>query len=296
MPSGPAYVRLKKSVQEAGLCTVCEQARCPNLGECWQDGTATLMLLGDTCTRSCRFCAVRSGDPGGAIDRGEPAKAARAVEQMALDHVVLTMVCRDDLADGGAAHLIETVRQVRLRDPAASVEVLAGDFAGDRGQVSAVVQGARPEVYAHNAEVVPALQRAMRDARCSWQRSLDTLRWARQEGARMTKSSLMVGCGESDEQLLDAMRELRAAGVGLLTLGQYLRPTPRHAPVVRYVEPERFRAYRQAALAMGFAGVASGPLVRSSYRAHRLYAGRLTRGRGDPAGADRAGGVLEPAG
>jgi lipoic acid synthetase len=301
MPSGPRYARLKKSVHEAGLCTVCEQARCPNLGECWQAGTATLMLLGNTCTRSCRFCAVRSGDPGGAVDPQEPVKAARAVERMGLDHVVLTMVTRDDLPDGGAAHLIETVRQVRLRDGRVSVEVLASDFAGSRQQVNAVVKRARPEVYAHNVEVVPALQRAMRDARCSWQRSLESLRWARQAGARVTKSSLMVGCGETDEQLFDAMHELRRAGVGLLTIGQYLRPGPRHARVVRYVKPERFQAFRQAALGMGFEGVAAGPLVRSSYRAHQLYGERLARGRAAPVGGDRVGGdrvdgLLEPAG
>ncbi len=296
MPSGPAVVRLQRSLRRAGLSTVCQQARCPNLGDCWGAGTATLLLLGATCTRSCRFCAVGSGHPNGKTEPKEPVEAARTVEAMGLGHVVLTVVTRDDLPDGGACHLIETVRQVRRRCPSISVEMLVSDFAGRREPVTEVVRQARPDVYAHNAEVVPTLQRTMRDARCSWQRSLDSLRWAKQAGATVTKSSLMVGCGETDQQLLDAMGELREAGVALLTLGQYLRPTSKHAPVARYVPPEGFEQYRRAALGMGFQAVAAGPLVRSSYHAHRLYKERFAQERGDPAGGVGADSLLSPAG
>ena len=270
-PTGERYARLRDTLEELGLHTVCEQACCPNLGECWQQGTATLMLLGDTCTRGCRFCAVQAGDPGGRVDGDEPEKAALAVERMALDYVVLTMVNRDDLSDGGAAQVVDTIRRIRQRVDSIKVEALVGDFAGRHRDVLTVVEKGRPDVYAHNAEVVPALQRSMRDARCSWERSLKTLRWARQAGAPVTKSSLMVGCGETEQQVLDAMLKLREAGVQLLTIGQYLRPSRRHAPVTRYLQPSEFDAYGDAGLRMGFGFVASGPLVRSSYRAAEVF-------------------------
>ncbi len=267
IPGGQTHAHLRQTFRRLDLNTVCQEARCPNLGECWRRGTATLMLLGSTCTRSCRFCGVSSGHPRGARDEREPDNVARAVEQMGLAHVVLTMVNRDDLEDGGAAHVAATVQRVRARSPHVSVETLVGDFGGDLGHLRTVVWDGRPDVFAHNAEVVPQLQRTMRDVRCSFERSIQVLSWARQLGAKVTKSSLMVGCGETPAQVREAMRVLRAAGVDLLTIGQYLRPSQKHAPVARYVEPSEFNAYRQTGLAMGFRHVAAGPLVRSSYRA-----------------------------
>lgn len=271
MPGGEQHARLKESFRRLDLHTVCEEARCPNVGECWREGTATLMILGDTCTRGCRFCAVKSGDPGGFTDPREPEHVARALSQMDLAYVVLTMVDRDDLDDGGAAHLARTIQRIRALCPKLLVEALVGDFAGQRRDVETAVREGAPDVYAHNVEVVPSLQRKMRDARCSFERSLETLRWARAAGARVTKSSLMVGCGETEAEVIDAMAQLRSADVDVLTIGQYLRPTPKHAELVRYVEPAEFERYREAGLRMGFSFVASGPLVRSSYRAAEAF-------------------------
>jgi len=269
--SGERYARLKALFYKYNLHTVCQEARCPNQGECWQHGTATLMLLGDVCTRGCRFCAVQSGNPAGVIDSEEPQNIARAVGQMDLSYVVLTMVNRDDLPDGGAAHIAETVQRIRSQNSSIRVEALVGDFAGNQPDVFTVVQKGAPDVYAHNVEVVPRLQRVMRDSRCNWNRSIDSLIWAREAGARHTKSSLMVGCGETKEEVLDAMRKLRAAGVDLLTIGQYLRPTQKHAQVVSYLHPDEFGVYREAGLEMGFRYVMSGPLVRSSYKANQIF-------------------------
>ncbi len=271
MPGGENHARLKDSFRRLDLHTVCEEARCPNIGECWREGTATLMILGDTCTRGCRFCAVTSGDPGGLVDPREPEHVARALSQMELAYVVLTMVDRDDLDDGGAAHVARTVKRIREHSPKLLLETLVGDFAGRRRDVETVVRDGAPDVYAHNVEVVPSLQRKMRDARCSFERSLETLRWARAAGARVTKSSLMVGCGETEAEVIEAMAQLRTAEVDVLTIGQYLRPTPKHAEIVRYVEPAEFERYREAGLGLGFKYVASGPLVRSSYRAAEAF-------------------------
>lgn len=278
---GDRYVALRRRFAELGLHTVCEEARCPNVAECWGEGTATLMLLGDTCTRGCRFCAVTSGNPGGVVDTDEPERVARALGEMELAYVVLTMVDRDDLADGGASHVARTLREIRAHCPDMLVETLVGDFAGHRDDVTRLIEDGRPDVFAHNVEVVPRLQRQMRDARCSWERSTDVLRWARAAGARVTKSSLMVGCGETDAEVLEALAALRAAQIDVVTIGQYLRPTPKHAPVERFVEPATFEAYRSAGLALGFAFVASGPLVRSSYRAAEAFMrGLFTRDTG----------------
>ena len=271
LPGGERYTALRQSFAALGLHTVCEEARCPNIAECWGAGTATLMLLGDTCTRGCRFCAVTSGNPRGRVDAGEPERVADALAAMELEYVVLTMVDRDDLTDGGAAHVARTVRGIHARSPQMRVETLVGDFAGSRRDVATVVEQGRPEVFAHNVEVVPRLQRIMRDARCSWERSLDVLRWAREAGARVTKTSLMVGCGETDDEIFAALAALREVNVDVVTLGQYLRPTPKHAPVVRFVEPATFDAYRDHGLALGFKYVAAGPLVRSSYRAAEAF-------------------------
>lgn len=278
MPGGDQYQDLKARFRSLDLKTVCEEARCPNIGECWREGTATIMILGETCTRGCRFCAVNTGDPRGAIDPREPENTARALGQMGLSYVVLTMVDRDDLLDGGAAHVARTVRRSKELSPELLIETLVGDFAGVAEDVRTVVQDGKPDVFAHNVEVVPRLQRSMRDARCSWDRSVSVLRWARDFGAQVTKTSLMVGCGESEEEMLEAMHRLRAAEVDVLTIGQYLRPTEKHAELVRYVEPAEFERYQSAGLAMGFKYVASGPLVRSSYRAAEAFLKGVLRG------------------
>jgi len=271
LPAGPRYGALKTSLRGLGLHTVCEEARCPNVGECWAEGTATLMLLGDTCTRGCRFCAVKKGKPQGIVDRDEPKKVAEAVARMHLAYVVLTMVDRDDLPDGGAAHVAETVRRIREACPGIVVETLVGDFAGAQRDVATVVQEGRPDVFAHNVEVVPELQSTMRDRRCSWDRSIEVLSWARGSGALVIKTSLMVGCGETRSQVEAAIERIAAAGVDVLTIGQYLRPSEKHAPVDRFVHPDEFAAYAEIGRAAGLRYVASGPLVRSSYRAAEAF-------------------------
>ena len=266
-PGGERYASIKNTLRGLDLYTVCEEARCPNVGECWAAGTATVMLLGHTCTRGCRFCAVTTGNPRGAVDPREPEHVARAIEKMGLDYVVLTMVDRDDLVDGGSAHVAETVRALKRRVPGLLVETLTGDFGGRRHDVERVV-AAGLDVFAHNVEVVRRITPDIRDRRCSYDRSLDVLATAKRAApTRMTKSSIMVGVGETDGEIVETLRDLKDAGVDVVTIGQYLRPTERHAPVTRYVEPNTFAAYEVAGREMGFAFVASGPLVRSSYRA-----------------------------
>ena len=278
LPGGPNYTTLKQRLRTLELHTVCEEARCPNIGECWEAGTATLMLLGDTCTRGCRFCAVKKGKAPAPVDVQEPKNVARALSEMNLAYVVLTMVDRDDLPDGGAGHVARTVRAIKAECPDLLVETLVSDFAGVQRDVEVVAAEGRPDVFAHNVEVVPRLQRIMRDQRCSWERSTQVLQWARAAGANVIKSSLMLGCGESREEVLQAMRGLRDAGVDVLTLGQYLQPTPKHATVQRYVPPEEFDFYGEAGREMGFRFVASGPLVRSSYRAAEAFVRGVLRG------------------
>jgi lipoic acid synthetase len=278
LPGGERYQRLKETFRTLDLHTVCEEARCPNVGECWGEGTATLMILGETCTRGCRFCAVNTGDPGGLVDPREPENVGRALGQLDLAYVVLTMVDRDDLLDGGAEHVAQTVQRIKRYSPDMLVETLVGDFAGVRRDVETVVRDGRPDVFAHNVEVVPGLQRRMRDVRCGWDRSVNVLRWAREAGANITKTSLMVGCGEAEDDIYAAMELLREADVDVLTLGQYLRPTPKHAEVQRFVEPAEFERYRERGMAMGFRYVASGPLVRSSYRAAEAFLKGVLKG------------------
>ncbi|HEY8040122.1 MAG TPA: lipoyl synthase [Polyangiaceae bacterium] len=284
-PGGERYNALKATFRSLDLHTVCEEARCPNVGECWSEGTATVMLLGDTCTRGCRFCAVTTGQPRGAVDVREPEHVARALARMPLQYVVMTMVDRDDLLDGGAGHVARTVRRLKELRPDMLVETLVGDFGGHLDAVDTTVD-ARPDVWAHNIEVVRRLQRSIRDVRCSYDQSLRVLRRAKERSAgALTKSSVMVGIGEADDEVLETMRDLREAGVDVLTLGQYLRPTPRHAPVDRYVEPQRFEAFAREGRAMGFAYVAAGPLVRSSYKAAEVFVRTVLRP-GDPEAAD----------
>jgi lipoyl synthase len=284
-PGGETYHALKGMLRSLDLHTVCEEARCPNVGECWREGTATVMLLGDVCTRGCRFCAVTTGNPRGAVDPREPEHVARAVARMGLTYVVLTMVNRDDLLDGGAAHVAQTVTRLKELRSDLLVETLVGDFTGHLGAVDTVVDAA-PDVFAHNVEVTRELTRTIRDARCSYDQSLRVLERAKERApARPTKSSIMVGVGESDHEVLTTLGDLRAAGVDIVTIGQYLRPSPRHAEVKRYVEPERFDAWRDAGMAMGFQYVASGPLVRSSYKAAEVFVRSVLRA--DPTAADK---------
>src|SRR5450432_356905 len=284
-PGGERYAELKATFRALDLHTVCEEARCPNVGECWSEGTATVMLLGDTCTRGCRFCAVTTGQPRGAVDVREPEHVARALSKMPLQYVVMTMVDRDDLLDGGAEHVSKTVRRLKELRPDMLVETLLGDFGGHRSNVETTLD-AGADVWAHNIEVVRRLQRTIRDVRCSYEQSLAVLAWAKEGSpATLTKSSIMVGIGETDDEVLETMRDLRGAGVDVVTLGQYLRPSAKHAEVDRYVEPERFDAFAREGRAMGFAFVASGPLVRSSYKAAEVFVRSILRPN-DPHGAD----------
>jgi lipoic acid synthetase len=291
LPAGDNLHRfqgLKERFKQLDLNTVCQEARCPNIFECWGEGTATLMILGETCTRGCRFCAVNTGDPGGLVDPREPENTGLALKGMDLAYVVLTMVDRDDLLDGGADHVSRTVQRIKAYSPKLLVETLVGDFRGRRRDIEMVVREGRPDVFAHNVEVVPSLQRKIRDARCSWSRSLDALRWAKEDGANVTKTSLMVGIGERREEVIEAMQQIREADVDVLTIGQYLRPSPKHAEVHRYVEPSEFAEFETLGLEMGFKFVASGPLVRSSYRAAEAFIQGILVGVEEPI-ADRYG-------
>jgi len=266
-PGGEKYAHIKRTLRSLDLYTVCEEARCPNVGECWSAGTATVMLLGHTCTRGCRFCAVTTGNPRGAVDPREPEHVGRAISQLGLKYVVLTMVDRDDLLDGGASQIARTVRSLRQHQPDLLVETLVGDFGGRQESFDALFSEP-PDVFAHNVEVPRRLTPRIRDARCSYDLSLAVLASAKRRGpCRFVKSSIMVGIGETDEEVFETLAELRSAGVDIVTLGQYLRPTPKHAPVDRYVPPELFDEYARKGRELGFAYVASGPLVRSSYHA-----------------------------
>jgi lipoic acid synthetase len=280
-PGGERYERLKSLLRRLDLHTVCEEARCPNMGECWGGGTLTLMLLGDTCTRGCRFCNVKTAARPGAPDPEEPAKVAAAVAELGLDYVVLTMVDRDDLPDGGADHVARTVEELKRRDRRVLVELLTGDFQGDR-RALARVAASGADVLAHNVETVERLQPVARDARCGYALSLKVLCDYKYFAPQSyTKSSLMLGLGETEDECAAAFRDLRARGVDVLTLGQYLRPSAWHLPVEEYVPPARFEALRERALGLGFAYVAAGPLVRSSYRAGELFlASRLRAAEG----------------
>ncbi|MCI4357157.1 MAG: lipoyl synthase [Thermoplasmata archaeon] len=271
-PHGADYQSVRDTVARLGLGTVCREARCPNLPECWSAGTATIMLLGTDCTRRCGFCAVTTHWPRGKVDASEPARVAQGIAEWGLRYAVLTQVCRDDLSDGGAAILAETVREIRARSPSTLVELLIGDLAGDESSLATVLDS-HPDVLAHNLETVRSLSPSVRDRRAGHDRSLEVLRAARRLGppTLVTKSSVMLGLGETEEQLTGAFDELRDAGVDLLTLGQYLRPSPDHLPVARYVPPEEFERFVGLATRAGFAGVESGPLVRSSYHAEQLY-------------------------
>ncbi len=268
-PTGAAFARVRALVREHRLATVCEEAKCPNIGECWNAGTATIMLMGAVCTRACRFCAVDTGNPHGWLDADEPENAAHTVELMRLSYVVLTSVDRDDLPDGGAAHYAACVRAIKRRNPHTAVEALTPDFQGVRADVETVVDSGI-EVFAQNIETVRRLTHPVRDPRAGYRQTLQVLAAAKQRRpAVLTKSSLMLGLGESDAEIDATLTDLRAAGVDIVTLGQYLRPTVNHLPVRRFVTPGEFDRYRELALARGFLECVSGPLVRSSYRAEQ---------------------------
>lgn len=270
-PTGPNYLRLKEITRQLRLSTVCQEALCPNIGECWSHGTMTIMLLGSVCTRACKFCAVDTGNPKGWVDPFEPQHVAQAVAELRLRYVVLTSVDRDDLPDGGAQHFAEVVRQIKLHDQAVKVETLTPDFQGDLGAVELVLQGGQ-EVFANNLETVRRLTPRVRDPRAGYDQTLRVLDHAKKVRPQvLTKSSLMLGLGESDQEILEAMRDLRAVGVEILTLGQYLRPTKHHLPVERYVTPDEFARYQEWGYREGFVEVFSGPLVRSSYRAEKVF-------------------------
>jgi lipoic acid synthetase len=268
-PSGAGYQSVRALVREHRLATVCEEAKCPNIGECWNAGTATLMLMGAVCTRACRFCSVDTGNPHGWLDAEEPDNAARTVELMKLAYVVLTSVDRDDLPDGGAAHYAACVRAIKGRNPGTAVEALTPDFQGNLGDVATVVDSGI-EVFAQNIETVRRLTHPVRDPRAGYDQTLAVLAFAKaHRPALLTKSSLMLGLGETDAEIEETLTDLRVAGVDIVTLGQYLRPTLNHLPVERFVVPEEFDRYRAQALAHGFLECVAGPLVRSSYRAEQ---------------------------
>jgi len=264
-PGSPNYHRLKSLIRDLRLHTVCEDARCPNIGECWNHGTATFMILGDVCTRACAYCAVAHGRPE-AIDAAEPERVAAAVEALRLRYVVVTSVDRDDVPDGGASIFAETVRQTRARVPDCRIEILIPDFKGEAEPLHAVLD-ARPDVLNHNTETVPRLYRMARSGG-RYPRTLELLERSRRYAPHIpTKTGLMVGLGEEKDELVQTFKDLRRVGCDILTLGQYLRPTPGHAPMARYYHPEEFRELKVIALDLGFVHVESGPLVRSSYHA-----------------------------
>ncbi|HEY6451054.1 MAG TPA: lipoyl synthase [Steroidobacteraceae bacterium] len=273
LPAGANFDFVRRTVREHGLATVCEEARCPNIGECWNAGTATIMLMGAVCTRACRFCAVDTGNPHGWLDTDEPANLADSVALMRLKYVVLTSVDRDDLPDGGAAHYAACIRAIKQRNPATAVEALTPDFQGVLRDVATVLD-AGPEVFAQNVETVRRLTHPVRDPRAGYAQTLAVLAYAKQYRRQtLTKTSLMLGLGETDAEIIECMADLRAADVDVLTLGQYLRPTQNHLPVERFVTPEQFEHYRAWGLEHGFRECVAGPLVRSSYRAERVLAG-----------------------
>ncbi len=270
LPGGPKFNAVRDNVREHRLATVCEESRCPNIGECWTAGTATIMVMGSVCTRACRFCSVDTGNPNGWLDPDEPENTARSVELMDLKYVVITSVDRDDLADGGAAHYAACVRAIKSLRPQTGVEALTPDFDG-REELVALVVDSGLEVFAQNVETVRRLTHPVRDIRAGYEQTLGVLDYAKKHRPDvLTKTSLMLGLGETDTEILQTMDDLRVAGVDILTMGQYLRPTPNHLEIQRYVTPDEFNHYRDQGLGRGFLEVVAGPLVRSSYRAERV--------------------------
>jgi len=263
------YFEVKGLMRERRLHTICEEARCPNIGECWGRGTATFQILGDTCTRACRYCHVHSGRPDSPPDPLEPLRLAQAAAQMGLSHVVVTSVDRDDIPDRGAGHYAATIRALQRKLPEATVEILTPDFLEVEEEALATVLDARPDVFGHNIETVRRLHARMRGAKASYDKALWLLRRVKElaDYPVMTKSGIIVGLGETNDEVVDTMRDLREHGVDVVTIGQYLQPSPKHATIDRWVHPDEFRWFREQGEALGFGSVFSGPLVRSSYRA-----------------------------
>ncbi len=275
-PSGDIFGQTKDTIASLRLHTVCQSAQCPNVGECWAKGTATVMVLGNTCSRNCTFCSVPSGRPE-FDDPEEPHNVALAVQRMGLRHAVVTTVVRDDLPDGGAAHIAATIRAIHVHNPGTSVEILVSDFSGDRPAIRTVLDAA-PEVFCHNIETVERLYPKVRDRRFEYRRALGVLTIAAAESPRaVIKSALMVGHGETAEEVSATLRDLRSAGCEAVCIGQYLRPTPRQAEVVEFIHPDRFREYEAAAYEIGFAFAVAGPFVRSSYRSEEILDSELAR-------------------
>ena len=266
LPTGESYRQVRKLVDNYKLHTICESGNCPNMGECWGAGTATFMILGNVCTRSCGFCSVMTGRPL-PVDWDEPERVAQSVKLMGVKHCVITTVDRDDLEDGGSIIWAETVRAVRRMSPTTTMETLIPDFKGEWHNIDRMIEAA-PEIISHNLETVRRLTRQVR-IQAKYDRSLEVLKYMKDQGQKRTKSGVMLGLGETEEEVLETMRDLRAAEVDILTLGQYLQPTPKHLPVVEFITPEQFDFYRERGLEMGFKYVESGPLVRSSYHAER---------------------------
>jgi lipoyl synthase len=270
LPSGQNYVNIRQTLTSLGLHTVCEEARCPNIGECWGGGTATIMIMGDICTRGCRFCSVTSGRPL-FLDSDEPDKVAKAIKKWGLRYVVITSVCRDDLPDGGANHIAKTIKSVKVQSPETLVEPLIPDFQGNRYALEKIID-AGPEVISHNIETIARLSPLIRDPRATYQQSLSVLQMIKDIDCKIyTKSSMMLGLGETEEEVIQVAKDLRSVGVDIVSIGQYLQPTSRHLPVKEYVSPEKFDSYRKRIEKMGFAYAVAGPFVRSSYKAGELF-------------------------
>lgn len=291
IPKGQSFHKVKKDVKELKLATVCEEAKCPNIGECWggkkSEATATIMLMGDTCTRGCRFCSVKTNRKPSSLDPNEPSNTAEAISRWELGYVVLTTVDRDDLPDGGAAHLRETVEQIKLKAPKTLIEVLSGDFRGNLEHVQTLANSSL-DVFAHNVETVEALTPHVRDRRATYRQSLSVLENAKLNNKHiLTKTSIMLGFGETDEQILQTLKDLRKINVDVVTFGQYMRPTKRHMKVVEYIKPEKFDYWKDVALKLGFLYCASGPLVRSSYKAGEAYIENVIRKRKRNVGVSR---------
>ena len=264
------FRELKQIVSQKKLHTVCEEAMCPNIQECWSHGTATFMLLGSVCTRACKFCAVDTGNPKGQLDAEEPIKVAKSIAQMNLKYAVLTSVNRDDLKDGGASHFADTVKEIKERAPGVIIEALVPDFLGNEKSIETLLDS-KLEVFAQNLETVKRLTHKVRDHRAGYDQTLEVLSYAKQYSPKtISKTSLMLGLGENEAELLETFKDIRSAGVDVLTLGQYMRPTANHLPVKKWYTPEEFNYYKDLALKIGFQEVASGPMVRSSYRADRI--------------------------
>jgi lipoic acid synthetase len=270
-PGGEKYVEIKKLLKSLNLATVCEEAKCPNMGECWGGGTATFMLMGEVCTRGCRFCSVKTGNPKGKIDNDEPEKVGFAISQMGLEYVVITSVDRDDLPDEGSGHFARTVSTIKHHKPDLLVEVLTPDFKGNMEYVAKIVD-AKPDVFAHNVETVERLQKRVRDPRATYKQSMDVLDFVKKhDPTRYTKTSIMLGLGEKDDEILQTLKDLRAIDCDVVTFGQYLQPTKYKLKVEEFVTPEKFAEWQKVSEDMGFLYVASGPLVRSSYRAGEFF-------------------------